>query len=100
MRTDNLTSRRAKINNARDLASPSQIVVSHTRNTRRLSSLSVAVSLRSWGMLRRNERESLRSTHHAMRRSQAAEPQQRNFSVISLKTIRNSTLIMANDKRF
>jgi len=30
MRTDNLASRRTKINNARGLASPSQIVVSHT----------------------------------------------------------------------
>jgi hypothetical protein len=45
MRTDNLASRRTKINNARGLSrlSPSEIVASHTRNTRpTTSSLSVA----------------------------------------------------------
>lgn len=60
IRTDNLASRRTEINNARGLASPSQIVISHTRNTRRLSSLSVArvppPPVGSWGMLRRNIR--------------------------------------------
>jgi len=75
-RTDNLASRRTKINNARCLASPSQIVVSHTGNTRRLSSLSVTRSLRlasCWlmgdGYGETFEWESLRSMHHAMRRS-------------------------------